>query len=568
MNTASPADIVILSSSILYGEELERTAGFIAVSGSRIAAIGPTAAAAEWTASAARVIDVGDATVTPGLIDAHIHPILGVSIARGLDLNGITELHAVRAALAEYAAATPHDVGSDWIFAWGMDPVIFGEGEFSNSIFEGILDGELVYITLFDGHAALVSDAGLSHAGVTGREQLDSSGFVGLSASGTPNGMLYEMAAMDLVQAKLPPLSFDERVEELDRLLRAMAESGLVAGQMLDFGHADSLDILEALEERGNLAIRLRISPWVMPGATQEDLDALLAMQGRHGRRWHVRGIKLMMDGTIDNGTAWLFNPDTHGESRHPLWPQPAELAAAMSFFHENGISTATHAIGDKAVSFIARTITALPRNGTVHRIEHIESIPDEVLTQIIDAGATTSLQPTHCALYSRADQTDNWSRRLGVERANHAWRTRDLRNAGAVVALGSDWPIAPFDPRGIIAAAQTRRPAGRPDIEPVQPRQALSARAALEGYTSQYWQSVGEKGGTLNVGTRADLTVFGLDPLTTAPDEFALAPVIFTMVDGEIVGGHPRHSAPVRAADEPVRKPLIRVDASYTTGL
>lgn len=537
MNTPQPTDTVILSSSILHGDDLQEVAGFIAIADGRITAIGPSKDAQAWTGHAGRVIDVEDATITPGLIDAHIHPILGgATIARGLDLSGITDAGAVRAALARYAAATPHRPGQDWLFAWGLDPVIFGGSVFSNGLLHGILDGELVFITLFDAHAALVSDAGIRLAGVTGQEQLDGSAYVGIDDRGKPTGMLYEMAAMDLVRAILPELSFEERVDELERLLHRMADTGLVAGQMLDLGQPDSLDVLEALEEQGDLAIRLRISPWIMPGAARGDLDAMLALQGRHGRRWHVRGIKLMMDGTIDNGTAWLFDPDTHGESLHPLWRQPEELAAAMRFFHENGIPTATHAIGDKAVAFVAKTIGALPPNGTVHRIEHIESIPDPVLKEIIDAGATTSLQPTHCALYSRADHADNWSRRLGTERANHAWRTRDLRDAGAVVALGSDWPIAPFDPRGIIAAAQTRRPAGRPDVEPVQPQQALSARAALEGYTSQYWQSVGEKGGVLEVGARADLTVLGCNPLTANPDEFAHAPVILTMVDGEVV--------------------------------
>ena len=536
MTTPEPIDLVIFSSSILHGEALTETPGFVAISHGRIAHVGRAEAADEWTARAKQVIDVGDATVCPGLIDAHIHPIHGAEIARGLDLGGITELDDVRAALARHAASTPHAVGADWLFAWGLDPVIFGESEFSNNLFRGILKDELVFITLFDGHAALVSDAGLRLAGVTGQEELPSTGYVGLDQHGKPNGMLYEMAAMELVRHVLPQLSFEQRVDELEKLLWSMAESGLVAGQMLDFGQPDSLEVLAALEERGELAIRLRISPWVMPGATEEDLKAMLGMQGLHGRRWHVRGIKLMMDGTIDNGTAWLFEPDTHGESLHPLWHDPKALAAAMKFFHEHGIPTTTHAIGDKAVSFVARTIGALPKNGTVHRIEHIESIPDSVLTEIISAGAATSLQPTHCALYSRADHTDNWSRRLGSERANHAWRTRDLRDAGAIVALGSDWPIAPFDPRAIIASAQTRRPAGRPDVEPVQPQQALSARAALEGYTSQYWRSVGEEGGIVELGARADLTVVQHSPLTTAADEFAQTPVILTVVDGEIV--------------------------------
>lgn len=536
MNTPETIDVVILSKSILLGEDLQETDGFLAVNDGVIVGTGPAGEARNWTPRARQVIDAGSATVTPGLIDAHIHPILGSTIARGLDLNGLTDLNAVRGALARYAATTSHATGSDWLFAWGLDPVVFGESEFSNTFLEDVLDGELVFITLFDGHAAVVSDAGIRKAGVTGQEPLPGSGYIGLDANGRPNGMLYEMAAMELVRNILPELTFEERVDALDSLLRSMAESGLVAGQMLDFGQEDSLDVLAALEERGELAIRLRISPWVMPGVTREELDARLAMQGRHGRRWHVHGIKLMMDGTIDNGTAWLFDPDTHGESQQPLWREPEDLVAAMRLFHERGIPTATHAIGDQAVSYVAKAIAALPDNGTKHRIEHIESIPDSVLQEVVEAGATTSLQPTHCALYSRADHSDNWSRRLGPERADLAWRTKDLRDAGAVVALGSDWPIAPYDPRGIIAAAQTRRPAGRPDIEPVQPQQALSARAALEGYTSQYWKSVGEAGGVLEVGARADLTIFDGNPLTTAPDLFTDTPVVLTMVDGDVV--------------------------------
>ncbi|BAS14608.1 putative amidohydrolase YtcJ [Arthrobacter sp. Hiyo8] len=172
----------------------------------------------------------------PGLIDAHIHPIHGAEIARGLDLGGITELDDIRAALVRYAASTPHAAGSDWLFAWGLDPVIFGDTGFNNSLFDGILDDELVFITLFDGHASLVSDAALKLAGVTGAEKLPSTGYVGVDQLGKPNGMLYEMAAQELVRGVLPELSFEQRVDGLEKLLRSMAESGLVAGQMLDFG--------------------------------------------------------------------------------------------------------------------------------------------------------------------------------------------------------------------------------------------------------------------------------------------------------------------------------------------
>jgi predicted amidohydrolase YtcJ len=172
------------------------------------------------------------------------------------------------------------------------------------------------------------------------------------------------------------------------------------------------------------------------------------------------------------------------------------------------------------------------------HRIEHIETIPTELVGRFRAIDVTASMQPTHCTLYTSADQSDNWSERLGPERARRAFRCRDLADAGARLALGSDRPVAPFDPRGVIADAQLRRPHGLGDMDPVQPDQALTAGQALRGYTTAAAEAagLGDVSGRIRVGYRADLSAFGLDPLTAAPDEFAQAPVPLTVVDGTVV--------------------------------
>jgi hypothetical protein len=69
-----------------------------------------------------------------------------------------------------------------------------------------------------------------------------------------------------------------------------------------------------------------------------------------------------------------------------------------------------------------------------------------------------------------------------------------------------------------------------------VRPDQALTAVSALEGYTSEYWRSVGEPGGTIVTGARADLAVFADNPLVTDPDAFASSPVLLPVVGGEVV--------------------------------
>lgn len=538
-----PSDLLlraggVLTPAVLAGQA--RTApGFVAVRDGVIVGVGDTTAAAGWADLARRVIDLDGATVTAGIVDAHIHPIAGISLTRGVDLGAVQTLSEAQDALAAHAAAS-----DGWVLGWGLDPNVFGDAPASAAVFDRVPAGRPGFVMLFDAHSAVASPAALAVAGVTGDERFGDASAITVDADGRPTGLLLELAAVSLVQRHVPELTTEDRVRALDGILHGMAAAGITSGQMLDLFDPDAFDLLEELERRGDLPMRLRVSPMVMPGATEEDLEGLLALQGRHGRRWHVQGIKLMIDGTVDNGTAWLFEPDTLGESTASLWLDPEEYVRAVRFFHHRGVRTTTHAIGDKGIWFVARTLSELPPGGPGHRIEHIETLPDEVLDLIVSAGVAASMQPTHCTHFTRADHTDNWSRRLGDERADRAWRLRDLHDRGVVVALGSDWPVAPYDPRGTLASATLRRPAGRPDVTPVHPEQSLDPAVALDAHTRGWWRSVGEHGGTIEVGMPADLTVFGADPLTADPDDFAAAPVLLTVVDGAVSVDRTAHPA------------------------
>src|SRR5262249_5357059 len=99
--------------------------------------------------------------------------------------------------------------------------------------------------------------------------------------------------------------------------LRGMAAAGLTGGHMME-GDPAHLAVLRDLSEAGDLPLRLRVAPWCRPG---DDVDALIVGQGVGGPRWRVDGVKLFIDGTIDNGTAWLETPDARGESTRALWP-------------------------------------------------------------------------------------------------------------------------------------------------------------------------------------------------------------------------------------------------------
>lgn len=510
----------------------------VAVRDGVITAIGSRVEAQDWAHAGTRVVDLGNATLTPGLVDCHIHPVFGLDLTIGVDLSSAATVEEVRALLQP---ESENDGG--WLRGWGLNPNAFGAVPLHRSVLDAVSGDKPALIRLFDGHSALANSQALDLAGIRGRHEFEQASEVVCDADGVPTGLLLEAAAMELVQRHIPQETFDERKARLAALLEDFARAGLTGGHIMD--HSDeSARLFRALEIDGGLPLRLRSAPWCMPGTDESDWKELARTVGTGGRRWSVEAIKLFVDGTVDNGTAWLYEPDAYGQSTAPFWPRPEEYSAAVRYFASRGIPTATHAIGDAGVEHVLNALESLPGavpadvlRRTVHRIEHIETVPDGLVERFRSAGVVASMQPTHCTHYSAADHSDNWSTRLGAERADRAWRCRDLREAGVTLGIGSDWPIAPFEPLPIIADAQLRRRSGHPEQEPIAPAQGLTAYQALEGYTSHAAKAAGlwDASGSISVGKRADFTAFELDPLTTDPDELAASAVLGTFVDGEI---------------------------------
>ncbi|MFP3579093.1 amidohydrolase [Arthrobacter sp. SIMBA_036] len=536
-------DLIILAGTVHTldednGRDPQAPVQAVAITDGIIAAVGSRHEANQWAGPRTRVINLWDATLTPGLVDCHIHPVFGLDLTMGADLSGATTLEEVRALLRQEPAG---DGG--WIRAWGLNPNAFGTVPLHRDSLDDITGDRPALIRLFDAHSALANSKALEIAGIRGRHEFGQAAEVVCDADGVPTGFLLEAAAMELVKRHMPQESFAQRKARLGALLQDLARSGLTSVHVMDHSE-ESAALFRALEAEAELPLRIRSAPWCMPGTGEAEWEDLARATATGGRRWSVEAIKLFVDGTVDNGTAWLYEPDLYGQSTAPFWPRPEDYRAAVHYFATRGIPTATHAIGDAGVAHVLAALETLPEEAlpagqrrSVHRIEHIETIPDEFIARFKEQGIVASMQPTHCTHYSLADHSDNWSTRLGPERANRAWRCRDLREAGVTVAMGSDWPVAPFAPLPIMADARLRRRSGHPEQEPIAPHQALTALQALEGYTSHAAKAAGlwEVSGSITVGKRADLTAFELDPLTTEPDELAASGVLGTFVDGEV---------------------------------
>jgi predicted amidohydrolase YtcJ len=529
----SSAHLAVLGARIRTLDPAQPWATAVAMRAGTIVAVGDDASVRAACDASTEVLDGRGISLVPGLVDSHQHPLMGADHTAGADLAGLSTLEEVRAALAvERARCSP----GEWVQGHSLEYATFDGVELSGELVADAVGGAPAYLTFFDFHTVLVTPAALAAAGVDSPRPLEGSAEV-VCRNGRPTGVLLEPAAYALVQRAMPQPTPERRRARRAEGLRRMAATGLTAVHGMD-GSPATHDELREFEARGELCLRI-VSPLdVSPEMPWEELERRSHLRSEAGLRWRGGVAKFFIDGVVEPGTAWLEEPDSEGRGLQPLWPDPERYARAVSLFARAGFQCATHAIGDRGVRCALdayRAAGAAP--GVRHRVEHIETLGDAQLARFAAEGVAAAMQPIHLQ-WMRADLSDPWSRALGPERAARAFRCADLVASGALLALGSDWPVAHYDPRAGMAWARLRRPPGEPSRAAVVPEQALSAEQALRGYTSEAWRAVGEErhAGRIAVGMRADLTGFAADPAECPADELPDLPVLLTVVAGEPV--------------------------------
>ena len=112
------------------------------------------------------------------------------------------------------------------------------------------------------------------------------------------------------------------------------------------------------------------------------------------------------------------------------------------------------------------------------------------------------------------------------------------MLDAGARVAFGSDWFVAPPTPLEGIYAAVTRRTLDDRNPGGWVPEQRITVEEALRAYTRDAaWASYAEaEKGTLERGKLADFVLLDRDLTRIAPEEIRDARVDMTVVGGRVV--------------------------------
>jgi len=492
--------------------------------------VGP-AAELQSAHPAVNVLASLDATILPGLTDAHGH-LYGLGLSLDVvPLVGTTSYDEVIARVKERASLAS---AGEWVIGRGWDQNDWPVKEFpTKDALDAAVPDHPVFLRRVDGHAAIANTMALQAAGVTAATQDPEGGRMMRGANGEPTGVFVD-AAMDLVERAVPRPTPAQRKARVLASAQAIAANGLT--EMHDAGiDAETIAAVRELIDEKRFPIRV----YAMLG----DNDALLAdwfASGpliEYGGRLTVRSVKMYADGALGSRGAALLAPysDDPGNSGLML-ARPEHLADVATRARAKGFQVNTHAIGDRGVRNV---IDAYAQAGVQakdrYRVEHLQVITPTDVPRLVERGIIASMQPTH------ATSDMPWAeRRVGPERVKGAYAWRTVLNAGGRLALGSDFPVEDVNPFFGIYSAVTRQDQEGNPRGGWYPDQRLTLAEAIRGFTSDAAYAAFEEGsrGTIEPGKLADFTIVAGDLYAAPPAELFKTKVRYTVVGGEIVFG------------------------------
>ncbi len=488
----------------------------------KILFIGARAAALDFAGSDAAVEDFADATIVPGLVDAHAHLLsLGRSLSIARLNSARNEAEAVDLVQAQYAQG-------EWLLGRGWDQNDWTSKEFpGRALLDAKFPSQPVYLSRIDGHAAWVNGEALRRAGITAQTKDPAGGRILRDGAGEPTGVLIDNA-MDLVSVKLPPATNEQLQARLKAAIDRCVSVGLTGIHDAGMEWAAFMQ-LQAMDATSSLPMRI----YARADGQGPDAPDFFAGGLFEGKMLRLRAVKFLADGALGSRGAALHAPYSDEPSQSGLLLLSRdELEKRTRAFANKGFQVAIHAIGDKANTTVIDVLTLLEqsRPGSRHRVEHAQILRADDVKRFATGGLIASFQPTH------ATSDMPWAAaRVGEERLKYAYAWRSVLDTGAHIAFGSDFPVEEPEPLAGLYAARFRQDAlGKPEGG-WHPEQRVTGEEALAAFTTgSAWAEFAEaRRGTLAVGMDADFVVLSVDPVTAPASELLKAKVKVTVIAG-----------------------------------
>ncbi|MBI3790761.1 MAG: amidohydrolase, partial [Gemmatimonadetes bacterium] len=550
---AGAATLLLLNGRVLTVDDADRVAQAVAIRGNRIVGVGTDAEMLKLAAPGARRIDLHGRTVTPGLIDAHVHFARGgveqiVNVA--LSYPGVKSIKDVVAAVAARARTTP---AGRWVQGSGWDEGKLDERRYVTAKdLDAATTTHPVFLEHTTGHYAAVNSRALALAGITRDTKDPPGGTIDRDANGEPTGVLKE-SAQGLVERLIPRTSAKDLERGIAQIAKQFNAEGMTAAK--DPGIDDETwAAYEKVARAGQLPVRV-FALW-SGGTSMADAERLIAKHAAMTRPYEqagasplvAGGVKLFMDGSGGARTAWVYDEWYKNGAIEPgNRGYPASnadtLAAMIRRYHDAGMHVSVHSIGDRAIdatlAAFRAALAANPVRGLRHGIIHAVLPTDSAIALM------ATLERTMDAGYPEPSANFGWwigdlyGSTFGPARMPRMNPFASFQAQGIRWANGSDYFVTPFAARyGIWSAIARETLLGKYGPTPFGTAQAVDVHAALRAVT--IWAArqlfLEQEVGSIEVGKRADLAVWDRDFYATPTADIKDARCLLTLFDGREV--------------------------------
>ena len=527
-------DLLIINAVVHTMDQALPAADAVAILGNRIAAVGSTAEIRPLAGPRTRVIDAGGKLVLPGFNDAHVHFLSGGFSLANVDLRDAQSPQEMARRLGEYARKLPKGrwiLGGDWDHErWPGAPLPTRE------MIDAATPDNPVWVSRLDGHMALGNTLALKLAGIT-RETKDPPGglVVRDPKTGEPTGVLKDCAE-DLVDRVIPEKTFEEKHIAARAGTDYAAQVGVTS--LTDMSAGEDVGLYQYMLEHGELKTRIYATRSIVSWETLARTGVRAAFGSDMLR---IGALKGFADGSLGSSTALFFQPysdtpDTRGLLFDQMLPEGIMLKRVEGA-DKLSLQVMIHAIGDEANMRILDIYQqAADKNGPRDRrfrIEHAQHLRPAEIARFGKQKVIASMQPYHAADDGR------WcDKRIGPERSKDTYAFRSILDAGAVLAFGSDWTVAPLNPMEGLKAAVTRQTLDGKHPNGWHPEQKLTLDEAIHAFTvgSAYAEFAEHLKGTITPGKLADIVMLDRDIYKINPSDIDKARVVLTVMDGRIV--------------------------------
>ena len=523
----------------------------VAVKDGRIAGIGSIEALKKRFAKAVVDKRYADKVLTPGLIDPHMHLWLFALVSNAKfiapadwslpwgDEKGVTGHDAYMKRLKDYEKSLKDP--SELLFTWGYHQAFHGKID-RKTLDEQVSSTRPIIVWQRSVHEMYFNTKALEMLGLK-KSDWENKGEASAMAN-WEEGHVWEKGLYLVIGKLFPIIASPEKYKlGMERArdyvhaggITACADPGVQLSKALI---ASMIQILESsplpfeydLVPAGN---SIYDHNGKNPVKTLETVQEMAKHGGKH-IKWMQNQIKLFADGAVYSQLMQM--KDGYLDGHKGEWIQtPEDLENSARPFWKAGYQIIVHVNGDlgmeKTLDVLSDLQSEYPRYDHRLRIDHFAFSQKDQVKRAASLGALISSNPFYT--YVLGEQYSKFG--IGPERAEVIARGRTVLDNHIPLSFHSDSPMAPARPMLLMWVAVNRL--GLSEAKVLGPQERITTEEAFRAVTIDAAYAMGKENemGSIEIGKKANFTVFAQDPLTVDPKNLKDIAPVATIFEGKV---------------------------------